>query len=143
MSRGIVAGYSVTDVSVDLFDGSFHDVDSSEIAFKIAGSLAFQDAAKRAKPVLLEPMMKIEVVTPEQFMGDITGHLSSKRGQIEEMEDRGMMKAIHAKIPLAEMFGYITTLRSMTEGRATFTMEFDEYAIVPNNVAEGIIASRK
>ena len=129
--------------SVDLFDGSFHDVDSSEIAFKIAGSLAFQDAAKRAKPVLLEPMMKIEVVTPEQFMGDITGHLSSKRGQIEEMEDRGMMKAIHAKIPLAEMFGYITTLRSMTEGRATFTMEFDEYAIVPNNVAEGIIASRK
>tara|TARA_Y100000031_G_scaffold150898_1_gene191065 strand:+ start:13579 stop:15723 length:2145 start_codon:yes stop_codon:yes gene_type:complete len=142
MSRGIVAGYSITDVSVDLFDGSFHDVDSSEIAFKIAGSLAFQDAAKRAKPVLLEPMMKIEVVTPEQFMGDITGHLSSKRGQIEEMEDRGMMKAVHAKIPLSEMFGYITTLRSMTEGRATFTMEFDEYAIVPNNVAEGIIAKR-
>ncbi|MDP3726494.1 MAG: elongation factor G [bacterium] len=143
MGRGIVAGYPVTDVSVELFHGSYHEVDSSEIAFKIAGSLAFQDAARQAKPVLLEPIMKVEVVAPEKFMGDITGHLSSKRGQIEETEDRGMVKAIKAKVPLAEMFGYITTLRSMTEGRATFTMEFDRYAIVPQNVADEIIASRK
>lgn len=143
MSRGILAGFSVVDVSVDLFDGSYHEVDSSEIAFKIAGSMAFQDAAKRAKPVLLEPIMKVEVVTPEQFMGDITGHLSSRRGQIERMDERGMMKVIDAKVPLAEMFGYITTLRSMTEGRATFTMEFDRYMTVPQNVAETIIASRK
>ncbi len=143
MSRGILAGYGVTDVSVELFDGSYHEVDSSEIAFKIAGSLAFQDAARRAKPVILEPIMKVEAVAPEKFMGDITGHLSSKRGQIEETEDRGMMKAIKAKVPLAEMFGYITTLRSMTEGRATFTMEFDRYAMVPQNVADTIIAARK
>jgi len=143
MSRGIVAGYSVTDVSVDLFDGSYHDVDSSEIAFKIAGSMAFQDAAKRAKPVLLEPIMKVEVVTPEKFMGDITGHLSSKRGQIEEMADKGNLKSISAKVPLSEMFGYITTLRSMSEGRATFTMEFYAYEIVPKNVADEIISSRK
>ncbi|MBI2109089.1 MAG: elongation factor G [Parcubacteria group bacterium] len=143
MSRGILAGYPVVDVSVDLYDGSYHEVDSSEIAFKIAGSMAFQDAAKRAKPVILEPIMKVEVVTPDKFMGDITGHLSSRRGQIEEMEDRGMLKAIRAKVPLSEMFGYITTLRSMTEGRATFVMEFHEYAIVPRNVADEIIASRK
>ncbi len=143
MSRGILAGYPVVDVSVDLFDGSYHEVDSSEIAFKIAASLAFQDAAKRAKPVILEPIMKVEVVTPDKFMGDITGHLSSRRGQIEEMEDRGMLKAIRAKVPLSEMFGYITTLRSMTEGRATFTMEFYEYQIVPRNVADEIIAARK
>ncbi len=142
MGRGITAGYPVVDVSVELYDGSYHEVDSSEIAFKIAGSLAFQDAARQAKPVLLEPIMKIEVVTPDKFMGDITGHLSSKRGQIEEMEDRGMLKAIRAKVPLSEMFGYITTLRSMTEGRATFTMEFYEYAIVPPNVAQEIIAKR-
>jgi len=120
MQRGVVAGYALTDISVELYDGSFHEVDSSEIAFKIAGSMAVQDAAKRAKPVLLEPIMKIEVVTPAGFMGDITGHLSSKRGQIEKMEERGEMRVIDAKVPLSEMFGYITTLRSMTEGRATF-----------------------
>ncbi|GMQ95057.1 MAG: elongation factor G [Patescibacteria group bacterium] len=143
MDRGVVAGYSLVDISVDLYDGSYHDVDSSEIAFKIAASQALQDAAKRASPVLLEPVMKVEVVTPEKFMGDVTGHLSSKRGRIEGMEDRGMNKAIKAKVPLSEMFGYITTLRSMTEGRASFTMEFDSYEVVPANVAEEIIGKRK
>jgi elongation factor G len=142
MTRGVVAGYSLTDVSVELYDGTYHEVDSSEIAFKIAGSMALQDGARRAKPVLLEPIMKVEVVTPEQFMGDITGYLNSKRGQIEQMEERGMMRVIEAKVPLAEMFGYITTLRSMTEGRATFTMEFDRYATVPQNVAQEIIEKR-
>ncbi len=143
MERGIVAGYRLTDISCELYDGSYHDVDSSEIAFKIAGSQAFQDAAKRAKPVLLEPIMKVEVVVPEQFMGDINGNLSSKRGQIESMEDRGMNKAIHAKVPLSEMFGYTTILRSMTEGRGTATMEFDHYEVVPQNVALEIVESRK
>jgi len=133
----------MVDISAELFDGSYHDVDSSEIAFKIAGSQALQDAARRAGPVILEPVMKVEVVTPEKFMGDVTGNLSSKRGQIEGMEERGMNKAIKAKVPLSEMFGYITTLRSMTEGRASFTMEFDHYEIVPTNVAQGIIEARK
>jgi len=143
MDRGVVAGYPLTNISVDLYDGTYHEVDSSEIAFKIAGSMAVQDAAKRARPVILEPIMKVEVVTPDQFMGDITGHLNSRRGQIEQMSERGMAKVIDAKVPLSEMFGYITTLRSMTEGRATYTMEFLEYAIVPNHVAETIIAARK
>ncbi|MFA6274833.1 MAG: elongation factor G, partial [Candidatus Paceibacterota bacterium] len=125
------------------YDGSYHDVDSSEMAFKMAGSMAVQDAARRAKPVLLEPIMKVEVTTPEKFMGDVTGHLSSKRGQIETMEERGDLKVITAKVPLSEMFGYMTTLRSMTEGRANFTMEFSEYAIIPQNVATTIIESRK
>jgi elongation factor G len=142
MERGIVAGFRMTDVSCELFDGSYHDVDSSEVAFKIAGSQAFQDAAKRARPVLLEPIMRVEVVVPEKFMGDVNGSLSSKRGQIEEMEDRGMNKAIHAKVPLAEMFGYTTALRSMTEGRGTATMEFDHYEVVPQNVAQEIISAR-
>ena len=142
MQRGIVAGYKLVDISVDLFDGSFHDVDSSEIAFKIAGSQAFQQAAAKAKPVLLEPIMKVEVVTPEQFMGDVTGNLSSKRGQVEGMEDRGMLKVVNAKVPLSEMFGYTTTLRSMTEGRASSTMEFDHYEVVPQNVAEEIKEAR-
>ncbi|HQU07879.1 MAG: elongation factor G [Parcubacteria group bacterium 21-54-25] len=143
LDRGILAGYPMVDVSVDLFDGSYHDVDSSEIAFKIAASQAFQEAAKQAKPVLLEPIMRVEVVVPEEFMGDVTGNLSGKRGAIEGMEDRGMSKAIHAKVPLAEMFGYTTTLRSMTEGRGSMTMEFDHYETVPTNVAQDIIASRK
>jgi elongation factor G len=130
-------------VSVDLYDGSYHDVDSSEIAFKIAASMAFQDAANKAKPVILEPIMKVEVVVPEQFMGDVTGSLSGKRGAIEGMEDRGQNKAVHAKVPLSEMFGYTTTLRSMTEGRGSMTMEFDRYEVVPANVAQDIIASRK
>ena len=143
MARGVVAGYQIVDVSVNLFDGSYHDVDSSEIAFKIAGSKAFQDAAKKANPVILEPIMSIEVVAPEEFFGDVSGSLNSKRGQIEGMEDRHGMKVIRAKVPLSEMFGYTTELRSMTAGRGTSTMEFDSYAVVPPNVAEKIIESRK
>jgi len=140
MDRGVVAGYPMVNISCELFDGSHHDVDSSEVAFKIAGSKAFQDGVNRAKPVLLEPMMKVEVVTPEQFMGDVNGNLSGKRAQIKKMEDRGMNKAIHAMVPLSEMFGYTTELRSLTEGRANATMEFDHYAVVPSNVAEEIKA---
>jgi len=143
MSRGVVAGYQIVDVSVDLFDGSYHDVDSSEIAFKIAASKAFQDAARKARPVLLEPIMKIEVVVPEEFFGDISGSLNSKRGQIEGMEDRYGLKVIRAKVPLSEMFGYTTELRSQTQGRGNSTMEFDSYGVVPPNVAEKIIESRK
>ena len=142
MDRGIVAGYKMTDISAELNYGSYHDVDSSEIAYKIAASQAFQEAARRAKPVLLEPIMRVEVVMPEKFMGDITGNLSGKRGQIEAMEDRGELKVVRAKVPLSEMFGYVTSLRSMTEGRGSSTMEFDHYAIVPTNVAQGIIEAR-
>ncbi len=143
MNRGVLAGYQMVDVSVDLYDGSFHEVDSSEIAFKIAASQAFQEAAQKARPVILEPIMRVEVVIPEQFMGDITGNLSSKRGAVEGMEERGMNKVVNAKVPLSEMFGYTTTLRSMTEGRGSMTMEFDHYEVVPTNVANDIIASRK
>jgi elongation factor G len=143
MERGIVAGYKMTDISCELTYGSYHDVDSSEIAYKIAGSQAFQDAAKRAKPVLLEPIMKVEVVTPEKFVGDVTGHLASKRAEIQDVTERGLNKVIDAKVPLSEMFGYITTLRSMTEGRAGYTMEFDHYEAVPPNVAQTIIDARK
>ncbi len=142
MDRGILAGYKMTDISCELNYGSYHDVDSSEIAYKIAASQAFQEAARRAKPVLLEPIMKVEVVVPEKFMGDITGNLSGKRGQIEAMEDRGDLKVVRAKVPLSEMFGYVTNLRSMTEGRGSSTMEFDHYAVVPNNVATTIIEAR-
>jgi elongation factor G len=143
MDRGFLAGFPMVDISIDLYDGSYHDVDSSEIAFKIAASMAFQEAAAKAKAVLLEPIMKIEVVVPEQFMGDITGNLSGKRGAIEGIEERGMNKVVHAKVPLSEMFGYTTTLRSMTEGRGSMTMEFDHYDVVPSNIAQDIIASRK
>ncbi len=142
MDRGIVAGYKMTDISAELNYGSYHDVDSSEIAYKIAASQAFQEAARRAKPVLLEPIMKVEVIMPEKFMGDITGNLSGKRAQIEAMEDRGELKVVRAKVPLSEMFGYVTSLRSMTEGRGSSTMEFDHYAIVPQNVAQTIIEAR-
>jgi elongation factor G len=143
LDRGILAGFKIVNVSVDLWDGSYHEVDSNEMAFKIAASMAIQDACRRANPVILEPMMKVEVITPDKFMGDVTGNLSSKRGLIEGMEDRGMNKVIKAIVPLSEMFGYMTGLRSMTEGRAGFTMEFFRYDIVPNNVAETIIAARK
>lgn len=143
MDRGILAGFPVVDLSAELYDGSYHDVDSSEIAFKVAASMAFQDASKRARPVILEPIMAVEVVMPEKFMGDISGHLSSKRGQIESMSDRGMNKVVKALLPLSEMFGYVTALRSMTEGRGTSTMEFAHYAVVPKNVADAIIESRK
>jgi elongation factor G len=143
LDRGFVAGFKMVDVSAELYDGSYHDVDSSEIAFKIAASMAFQEAAKSARAVLLEPIMKVEVVTPEKFMGDITGSLNSKRGQIEGMEERGLARAVKAKVPLSEMFSYTSALRSMTEGRASFTMEFDHYEVVPPNVAATIIAARK
>ncbi|MCF7833714.1 MAG: elongation factor G [Candidatus Pacebacteria bacterium] len=143
LDRGILAGFKMVNISVDLWDGSYHEVDSNEMAFKIASSMAVQDACRRANPVILEPMMKVEVVTPDKFMGDVTGNLSSKRGLIEGMEDRGMNKVVKAVVPLSEMFGYMTNLRSMTEGRASFTMEFLRYDIVPQNVADTIIASRK
>ena len=143
LDRGVVAGFKMVNVSVELYDGSYHEVDSNEMAFKIASSMAVQDATKRARPVILEPMMKVEVVTPEKFMGDVTGNLSSKRGLIEGMEERGMNKAMKAVVPLAEMFGYMTSLRSMTEGRAGFTMEFIRYDVVPQNVADEIVKSRK
>lgn len=142
MERGIIAGYPMVDVSVELYDGSYHDVDSSEIAFKISGSQAFQDAAKRANPVLLEPVMKVEVVTPEEFMGDVNGSVNSKRGTIESMDERGNAKVITAKVPLSELFGYTTELRSMTQGRANATIEFSNYAVVPRNVAEEVISTR-
>lgn len=143
MDRGIVAGYKMTDISCELTFGSYHDVDSSEIAYKIAASQAFQEAAKKAKPVILEPVMKVEVTVPEQFMGDVTGYLSSKRGSIEGMDDRSGLKVVRAKVPLAELFGYVTSLRSMTEGRGNANIEFDHYAIVPGNVATAIAESRK
>lgn len=142
MERGVVAGYSLVNVSVELYDGSFHEVDSSEIAFKIAGSMALQDGAKRARPTLLEPVMLVEIVFPDKFMGDVTGSVASRRGQVNSMEERGMMKVAKAMIPLAEMFGYATVLRSMTEGRGTFTMTPAEYVAVPSNVAQQVIESR-
>lgn len=143
MERGVLAHFKLVNVSVELFDGSYHDVDSSEIAFKIAASQALQEGAQKAGPVILEPIMKVEIVTPEKFMGDVTGNLSSKRAQIEAMEDRGMNRVVRAKVPLSEMFGFTTVLRSLTEGRATPSMEFSHYDVVPGNVAKTIIESRK
>ena len=144
MEKGVLAGFPVVDVEVALYDGSYHDVDSSEAAFKIAGSMAFQEAVRRATLVLLEPVMKVEVILPEQFLGEVTGDLNSRRARIEHMSDRGFdIKIIEAKVPLAEMFGYVTTLRSLTQGRASFTMEFDHYEEVPNNVAQKIIEGKK
>jgi elongation factor G len=144
ISKGVVAGYPISDVRVTLFDGSFHEVDSSEAAFKIAGSMAFKAAANKAKPVLLEPIMKIQVIAPADYLGDVTGDLSSKRGRIEEMSDRlGGLKVVDAKVPLSEMFGYATKLRSMSQGRGNFTMEFDHYEPVPANVAALIKEGKK
>jgi elongation factor G len=141
MSNGVIAGYQVVDVKVELFDGSYHEVDSSEMAFKIAGSMAFQEGFKKANPVLLEPVMKVVVVTPEEFMGDVIGDLNSKRGRIESMEDLSLgIKEITAFVPLGEMFGYTTNLRSNTQGRASSSMELDHYEDVPPNVATAIIA---
>ena len=142
MTRGVIAGYPMVDIKAELYDGSYHDVDSSEMAFKIAGSLCFQKAAKAANPVLLEPIMNVEVVTPEEYFGDVMGNLSSRRGQISESGDRGNAKFIKAEVPLSEMFGYTTDLRSMTQGRATSTMEFGHYAKVPKNVEEKVVAER-
>jgi elongation factor G len=142
IQNGVVAGFPMVDVHVKLYDGSYHEVDSNEMAFKIAGSMGFQAAAKKADPVILEPIMKVEVVVAEEFMGDVIGDLNSKRGRIEKMEDRSNAKVIDAFVPLAEMFGYTTTLRSMTQGRGSNTMQFDHYEEVPRNVAEEIIGKR-
>ena len=140
LTRGVLAGYPVDDVRIELYDGSFHEVDSSEMAFKIAGSMAFQDAAKKAKPVLLEPMMRVEVVVPKEHMGDVIGNLSGRRGHIQSQEDRGGTQIINARVPLSEMFGYATDLRSRTQGRATFSMHFDRYEPAPPNVSDEIVA---
>lgn len=142
MNRGVVAGYQMTNVSVDLYDGSYHDVDSSEIAFKIASSQAFQEAARKARPVLLEPMMRIEVVVPDEFIGDVTGDIASKRGLVEGTENRGMVQAVKGVVPLSSMFGYMNQLRSMTSGRGNFTMEFARYDVVPQNIADEIAKAR-
>ena len=138
METGVVSGYPVVDVAVTLYDGSFHDVDSSEIAFKIAGSMAFKEAVHKSSPVVLEPVMKLEVVVPEAHMGTVIGDLSSRRGRVSSTEMRGAMQAVKAEVPLGEMFGYATQLRSMTEGRGLFTMEFSHYFALPANIAEEI-----
>ena len=143
LDKGVVASYPIVDMAVTLYDGSYHEVDSSEIAFKIAGSMALQSACKKAKPILLEPIMKLEVIVPEDFFGDTIGDLSARRGKIEETSDRFNMKVIDAKVPLSDMFGYATVLRSMTEGRGTFTMEFDKYEEVSQNVAQEIIEGKR
>jgi len=142
METGVVAGYPMVDIKVTLFDGSYHEVDSSEMAFKIAGSMAFKEGAKKANPVLLEPIMEVEVTTPEEFMGDVIGDLNKRRGRVQGMEARGNAQVIKALVPLAEMFGYATDLRSMTQGRATYIMKFSHYEEVPPNVAEQIIGER-
>ncbi len=138
LQSGVKAGYPMVDVAVELIDGSYHDVDSSEMAFKVAGSMAVQEAARRAKPVLLEPVMRVEVVTPEEFLGDVIGDLSRRRGRVEGQEPRGNALAVSAVVPLGEMFGYATDLRSSTQGRATFTMQFERYDEVPASIAEQI-----
>jgi elongation factor G len=140
LTRGVLAGYPIDDVRVELYDGSYHDVDSSEMAFKIAGSMAFQDAAKKAKPVLLEPVMRVEVVVPKEHLGGVMGDLSSRRGHIQSQEDRGGTQIINARVPLSEMFGYATDLRSSTQGRATYSMHFDRYEQAPSNVSEEVVA---
>ena len=142
LDKGVLAGYPIVDIKATLFDGSYHDVDSSEMAFKIAGSEAFKEGVKIADPVLLEPIMNIEVLVPEEFMGEVIGNISSKRGQIENTEIRSNIRAIRALVPLSELFGYSTTLRSITQGRGNFTMEPSHYQEVPANVAQLIISGR-
>jgi elongation factor G len=143
MTGGVLAGYPMVDLKVEVFDGSYHDVDSSEMAFKIAGSMGFKDGAAKAHPVLLEPIMAVEVVTPDDYMGDVIGDLNSRRGKIQAMNPRSGVQMIEAQVPLAEMFGYSTDLRSKTQGRATYTMQFAHYAQVPNNIAETIVSKAK
>ncbi len=142
LETGVKAGYPMVDVRVTLTDGKYHDTDSSEIAFKIAGSLALKEAAKRAKPVLLEPVMAVEVVTPQGFLGDVIGDLSRRRGRVEGQEPRGNALAIRAGVPLSEMFGYATDLRSNTQGRASYTMQFDRYDEVPTTIADEVVEHR-
>jgi elongation factor G len=139
IGSGVIAGYPVVDVKVELVDGSYHEVDSSEMAFKIAGSMAIKEGLRKSSPVLLEPVMAVEVVTPEDFMGDVMGDLSSRRGHIEGMEPRGNTQVIRSKVPLSEMFGYATDLRSRTQGRAAYTMQFKAYEQVPKSIAEEIV----
>jgi elongation factor G len=140
MNSGVLAGFPVVDLRVTLVHGSYHDVDSSEMAFKIAGSLAFKKACRQARPVLLEPIMEVEVVTPDDYLGDVIGDLSSRRGRVEGMEQRGASHVVRAQVPLSDMFGYATDLRSRTQGRATYTMQFDSYQEVPESVSREIIA---
>jgi elongation factor G len=140
LERGILAGYPMVDVKVRLYDGTYHEVDSSEMAFKVAGSIAFQDAAKKAQPVLLEPIMRVEVVTPDDYTGAVTGDLSSRRGHMEGQISRGGTQIITALVPLSTMFGYSTDLRSRTQGRATYTMHFEKYMEAPRNVSEEVVA---
>jgi len=140
MSNGPLAGYPMVDVNVEAIDGSFHDVDSNEVAFRIAGSMALRDGAQRAGPVLLEPIMSIEVVTPEDFMGDVIGDLNARRGKVVGMEPKSGAQHIQGQVPLATMFGYATDLRSRTQGRATYTMQFSHYAAVPKQVSDEIVA---
>jgi elongation factor G len=140
LTRGVLAGYPIDDVRIVLYDGSYHDVDSSEMAFKIAGSMAFQDAAKKARPVLLEPVMKVEVVVPKDYLGDVMGDLASRRGRIQSQEDRGGTQIVNARVPLSEMFGYATDIRSRTQGRATYSMHFDRYEQAPQNVSDEVVA---
>jgi elongation factor G len=142
MANGVIAGYPVVDLRVTIIDGSYHEVDSSEMAFKIAGSMALQEGVKKGNPIIMEPIMKVEVVTPEEFMGDVMGDINSKRGRIQKMGDRPQVKVVDALVPLSEMFGYATELRSMTQGRASYVMEFDHYEEVPGNIAEEIKAKR-
>ena len=143
MDRGILAGYKMTDISCELTYGSYHDVDSNENAFRMAASMAFKDGCRKASPALLEPMMAVEVETPEEKMGDVMGDLSSRRGMIQGMDDiPGGGKIVRAEVPLSEMFGYSTTLRSLTQGRATYTMEFKHYAEAPKNVADAVISAK-
>ena len=139
MENGVLAGYPLVDVKAKLYDGSYHDVDSSEMAFKIAASLALKEAAKKCDPVILEPMMKVEIVMPEEYMGDIMGDVTSRRGRVEGMEARGNAQVVRAFVPLSEMFGYATNLRSNTQGRGTYTMVFDHYEEVPKSISEEII----
>ena len=140
LTNGVLAGYPMVDIRVLLTYGSYHDVDSSEMAFKIAGSMAVKEAARRASPVLLEPVMAVEVVTPEDYMGDVIGDLSSRRGKVEGMEQRGTSQVVRAQVPLGDMFGYATDLRSRTQGRATYTMQFNAYHEVPDSIAREIVA---
>jgi elongation factor G len=142
LQSGVKAGYPMVDVRVELIDGSYHDVDSSEMAFKVAGSMAVQEAARKAKPVLLEPVMSVEVVTPEEFLGDVIGDLSRRRGKVQGQEPRGNALAVHAFVPLGEMFGYATDVRSSTQGRASYTMQFERYEEVPKNIEEEIVEHR-
>jgi elongation factor G len=143
MEFGVLAGYPLVDVKVTLQDGAYHDVDSSELAFKIAGSMAFKDAARRADPVIMEPVMAVEVTTPEDFMGEVIGDLNSRRGQIQAMDERAGVRVVTAVVPLSEMFGYVGDLRSKTQGRASYSMQFDSYAEVPKNVSLEIIAKAR